>query len=103
MISVTLSLFKAPFRQISLAFLIFIASLSIHAQDEWIDFVVAKDTGVGSVCMVLKYYVQTPNYKYLRIVGTLFRHCIKIGFPETDSLVGVFSFSDSTAALINRI
>ena len=103
MISVTLSLFKAPFRQISLAFLIFISSLSMHAQDEWIDFVVAKDTGVLSVSMDLKYYVQKPNYKNLLIVGTQFRPCMKNGFPEPDSLDGLFSFSDSTAAVINRI
>lgn len=103
MISVTLSLIKAPFRQISLAFLIFIPSLSMHAQDEWIDFVVAKDTGVLSVSMDLKYYVQKPNYKNLLIVGTQFRPCMKNGFPEPDSLDGLFSFSDSTAAVINRI
>mgnify|MGYP001817493098 FL=1 len=83
--------------------MIFIASLSIHAQDEWIDFVVAKDTGVLSVSMDLKYYVQKPNYKNLLIVGTQFRPCMKNGFPEPDSLDGLFSFSDSTAAVINRI
>jgi hypothetical protein len=103
MISVTLSLFKAPFRQISLAFFIFIASLTMNAQDEWIDYVVAKDTGVLSVSMDLKYYVQKPNYKNLLIVGTEFRPCMKNGFPEPDSLDGLFSFSDSTAAVINRV
>ncbi len=103
MISVTLSLFKARYRQISLAFFIFIASLSMHAQDEWIDYVVAKDTGVLSVSMDLKYYVQKPNYKNLLIVGTEFRPCMKNGFPEPDSLDGLFSFSDSTAAVINRV
>jgi hypothetical protein len=103
MISVTLSLFKARYRQISLAFFIFIASLSMHAQDEWIDYVVAKDTGVLSVSMDLKYYVQKPNYKNLLIVGTEFKPCMKNGFPEPDSLDGLFSFSDSTAAVINRV
>ena len=103
MISVTLSLFKAPFRQISLAFFIFIASLSMNAQDEWIDYVVAKDTGMLSVSLDLKYYVQKPNYKNLLIVGTQFKPCMKNGLPEPDSLDGLFSFSDSTAAVINRI
>jgi hypothetical protein len=103
MISVTLSLFKARYRQVLPAFFIFIASLSMHAQDEWIDYVVAKDTGVLSVSMDLKYYVQKPNYKNLLIVGTEFKPCMKNGFPEPDSLDGLFSFSDSTAAVINRI
>lgn len=75
----------------------------MHAQDEWIDYVVAKDTGVLSVSMDLKYYVQKPNYKNLLIVGTEFRPCMKNGFPEPDSLDGLFSFSDSTAAVINRV
>jgi len=103
MISVTLSLFKARYRQVLPAFFIFIASFSAHAQDEWIDYVVAKDTGVLSVSMDLKYYVQKPNYKNLLIVGTEFKPCMKNGFPEPDSLDGLFSFSDSTAAVINRI
>ena len=103
MISVTLSIFKGRYRQFLPAFFIFIASFSAHAQDEWIDYVVVKDTGVLSVSMDLKYYVQKPNYKNLLIVGTQFRPCMKNGFPEPDSLDGLFSFSDSTAAVINRI
>jgi len=103
MISVTLSLFKVRCRQVLPAFFIFIASFSAHAQDEWIDYVVVKDTGVLSVSMDLKYYVQKPNYKNLLIVGTQFRPCMKNGFPEPDSLDGLFSFSDSTAAVINRV
>lgn len=103
MISVTLSIFKVRYRQVLPAFFIFIASFSAHAQDEWIDYVVAKDSGVLSVSMDLKYYVQKPNYKNLLIVGTQFRPCMKNGFPEADSLDGLFSFSDSTAAVINRI
>lgn len=103
MISVTLSIFKGRYRQVLHAFFIFIASFSAHAQDEWIDYVVAKDTGVLSVSMDLKYYVQKPNYKNLLIVGTEFRPCMKNGFPEADSLDGLFSFSDSTAAVINRV
>lgn len=103
MISVTLSIFKVRYRQVLPAFFIFITSFSAHAQDEWIDYVVAKDTGVLSVSMDLKYYVQKPNYKNLLIVGTEFKPCMKNGFPEPDSLDGLFSFSDSTAAVINRI
>lgn len=53
--------------------------------------------------MDLKYYVQKPNYKNLLIVGTQFSPCLKNGFPEPDSLDRLFSFSDSTAAVINRI
>ena len=103
MISVTLSIFKGRYRQFLPAFFIFIASFSAHAQDEWIDYVVVKDTGVLSVSMDLKYYVQKPNYKNLLIVGTQFKPCMKNGLPEPDSLDGLFSFSDSTAAVINRI
>jgi len=103
MISVTLSLFKGCYRQALPVFFIFIASFAARAQDEWIDYVVAKDTGVLSVSMDLKYYVQKPNYKNLLIVGTEFRPCMKNGFPVPDSLDGLFSFSDSTAAVINSV
>lgn len=103
MISVTLSLISGRYRKLFLAFLFYIASSSVFAQDEWIDFVVDKDTSVLSVSLDLKYYVQKPNYKNLLIVGTQFEPCMKNGFPVPDSLDGVFSFSDSTAAVISRV
>ncbi len=103
MISVTLSLFRAGYGQLLLALVFFTASKSVFAQDQWIDFIVDKDTSVLSVSMDLKYYVQKPNYKNLLIVGTQFRPCMKNGFPVPDSLDGLFSFSDSTAAVINRV
>lgn len=103
MISVTLSFFRTWNRQLFLAFLLFTASNSIFAQDEWIDFVVDRDTSMLSVSMDLKYYVQKPNYKNLLIVGTQFSPCMKNGFPVPDSLEGLFSFSDSTAVVINKI
>ena len=103
MISVTLSLISGRYRKLFLAFLFYIASSSVFAQDEWIDFVVDKDTSVLSVSLDLKYYVQKPNYKNLLIVGTQFEPCMKNGFPVPDSLDGVFSFSDSTAAAISRV
>ncbi|MGA9270674.1 MAG: DUF695 domain-containing protein [Lutimonas sp.] len=103
MISVTLSLFRAGYGQLLLALVFFTTSKSVFAQDQWIDFIVDKDTSVLSVSMDLKYYVQKPNYKNLLIVGTQFRPCMKNGFPVPDSLDGLFSFSDSTAAVINRV
>ena len=103
MISVTLSLFRAGYGQLLLALVFFTTSKSVFAQDQWIDFIDDKDTSVLSVSMDLKYYVQKPNYKNLLIVGTQFRPCMKNGFPVPDSLDGLFSFSDSTAAVINRV
>ena len=103
MISVTLNFFRSQYRQLCLAFFILISTASAQTQDEWIDFVVAKDTSMLSISMDLKYYVQKPNYKNLLIVGTQFNPCMKNGFPFPDSLDDLFSFSDSTAAVINRI
>ena len=103
MISVTLNLFRSQYRQLCLAFFILISTASAQTQDEWIDFVVAKDTSMLSISMDLKYYVQKPNYKNLLIVGTQFNPCMKNGFPFPDSLDDLFSFSDSTAAVIESL
>ncbi len=102
MISVTLSLFSTRFRNLVLTLLLLSSSPWLAAQDEWIDFVVDKDTSMLSVSLDLKYYVQKPNYKNLLLVGSRFSPCMKNGFPVADSLDGLFSFSDSTAAVINR-
>ncbi len=103
MISVTLNFFRSQYRQLCLAFFILMSSASAQTQDEWIDFVVAKDTSMLSISMDLKYYVQKPNYKNLLIVGTQFNPCMKNGFPFPDSLDDLFSFSDSTAAVIESL
>lgn len=103
MISVTLRRFRPRLRQLFLIFFISVTSNAVLAQDEWIDFIVEKDTSVLSVSMDLKYYVEKPNYKNLLIVGTQFNPCMRNGFPVQNSLDGLFSFSDSTAAVINRI
>ena len=103
MISVTLNLFKRKGRRAVLLLVLLISADLVCAQDEWIDFVVQKDTSVLSVSMDLKYYVQKPNYKNLLLVGTKFNPCMKNGFPVAGSLDGLFDFSDSTAAVINRI
>ncbi len=102
MISVTLSLFSTRFRNLVLTLLLLSSSPWLAAQDEWIDFVVDKDTSMLSVSLDLEYYVQKPNYKNLLLVGSRFSPCMKNGFPVADSLDGVFTFSDSTAAVINR-
>ena len=103
MISVTLNLFKRKGRRSVLLLVLLISADLVCAQDEWIDFVVQKDTSVLSVSMDLKYYVQKPNYKNLLLVGTGFSPCMKNGFPVAGSLDGLFEFSDSTAAVINRL
>ena len=70
MISVTLRLFRSQYRRHCLAIFILMCYAPVQAQDEWIDYVVAKDTSMLSISMDLKYYVQKPNYKNLLIVGT---------------------------------
>ncbi len=103
MISVTLNLYKRSAARVICLLSMLISPQLVSAQDEWIDFVVQKDTSVLSVSMDLKYYVQKPNYKYLLLVGTRFSPCMKNGFPVAGSLDALFDFSDSTAAVINRI
>lgn len=102
MISVTLALIRERYGHLILT-LFLLTSSTGFGQDEWIDFVVDKDTNMLSVSLDLKYYVQKPNYKNLLMVGSRFEPCMKNGFPVVDSLDGVFSFSDSVANVINRV
>lgn len=83
-------------------FLLFIAVAPLRSQEQWVDFVVEKDSGMMSVSLDLAYYMQKPNYKNLVIVGTEFKPCMDNGFPLPEALDGLYSFSDSIAAEINQ-
>ncbi len=67
------------------------------------DYVVERDSNMMTVSLDLKYYLSKPNYKNLLIVGTGFKPCMNNGFPLPESLEYIYSFSDSTAALVERI
>lgn len=86
-----------------LGFFLLSASPALMSQEQWIDFVVEKDSNIMSVSLDLQYYMQKPNYKNLIIVGTSFKPCMNNGFPLPDSLDDLYSYSDSTATVINQV
>ncbi len=79
------------------------AASNIFAQEDWIDYVIVKDKGVMSVSLDLRLDLYRPNYKNLLVVGNKFDKCLKNGFPTEESLNDIYTFSDSTAVLIDKI
>lgn len=102
MISVSSKLFQSKLFLSLLSFFFFSASAPVLSQEQWIDFVVEKDSSMMTVSLDLQYYMQKPNYKNLVLVGTRFEPCMKNGFPLPDALEDLYSFSDSIAAVINQ-
>ena len=102
MISVTSKLFVLVLRSAFFCLFLLSASTPLLSQEQWVDYVVERDSNMMTVSLDLKYYVQKPNYKNLVIMGTGFSPCMKNGFPLPESLDRLYAFSDSTAALVNR-
>lgn len=103
MISVTSSSLS---RKVLIAFMgLFLLSAAsrLSAQEQWVDYVVERDSNMMTVSLDLKYYMRKPNYNNLVIVGTRFKPCMANGFPLPESLDHIYSFSDSTAAVVERI
>ena len=73
------------------------------AQEDWVEYVLLKDEGVMSVSLDLRLDLYRPNYKNLLVVGSRFNKCLKNGFPTEDSLNDIFTFSDSTSVLIDKM
>lgn len=95
---------KAPCIGVLSTFLAFSFGLfQLNAQEQWVDFIVERDTAVMAVSVDLRFYTAKPNYKNLLIVGTSFKNCMKNGFPKPEGLDELYPFSDSTAVAINKI
>ena len=103
MISVTSSSLPTIFAGIFMGLFLLYAPSRLSAQEQWVDYVVERDSNMMTVSLDLKYYLRKPNYKNLVIVGTRFKPCMNNGFPLPESLDYIYSFSDSTAALVERI
>lgn len=89
---------------IVMTFILFICAASnIFAQEDWVDYVIVKDKGVMSVSLDLRLDLYRPNYKNLLVVGNKFDKCLKNGFPTEEGLNDIYTFSDSTAVLIDKI
>lgn len=79
------------------------AASNILAQEDWVEYVIIKDKGVMSVSLDLRLDLYRPKYKNLLVVGSRFNKCLKNGFPTEDSLNDIFTFSDSTSVLIDKM
>lgn len=76
---------------------------NIFAQEDWVEYVIIKDQGVMSVSLDLRLDLYRPNYKNLLVVGTKFKKCLKNGFPTEEGLNDIYTFSDSTSVLIDKV
>ncbi len=84
-------------------FLFFTIS-NIYAQENWINYVVKKEKGIMSISVDVNLLNQKPNYKNLLIVGSQFSvGCLKNGFPDEKGLENIYTFSDSTAIIIDKL
>ena len=84
--------------------LLFFTISNIHAQEDWINYVVKKDKGIMSITIDMDLVYKKPNYKNLLIVGPNFRRkCLKNGFPNKEGLELLSAFSDSTAAALDKL
>ncbi len=102
MISVTSKPLSPAVAVALLGLFLVIASPRLFAQEQWVDYVVERDSNMMTVSLDLKYFVQKPSYKNLVIVGTRFNPCMNNGFPLPESLDYIYAFSDSTAAMIGQ-
>ena len=75
---------------------------TIQAQDDWVEYITMKDKGVMSIAIDINADNDKSNYKSLLIVGTRFKPCFKNGFPKEEGLDKLFTYSDSTSAVINK-
>ena len=80
-----------------------LAFSTLEAQEDWAEYVTMKDKGVMSIAIDLSVDLSRPNYKNLLVIGTRYRSFLKNGFPTEEGLNELFTFSDSTSAVVEAI
>lgn len=56
-----------------------------------------------SISVDLDFVDYKPNYKNLLILATNYKNCLNNGFPKEEGLEKLYTFSDSTALVINKL
>ncbi|PID68803.1 MAG: hypothetical protein CR989_04255 [Flavobacteriales bacterium] len=74
----------------------------VYSQDDWFSYITEKDKEFMAVTTNLRYDNAKPNYKNLLIVGKTTQKCHKNGYPTELGLEELFTFSDTTAQVLNR-
>ncbi len=90
--------------RISLFVLFFVFSYSkSFSQGEWAEYLITKDKNLMSIQVDMEFDYNKPNYKTLLIIGTKFKGCLKNGFPNEEGLKELYTFSDSTEFVLNKM
>lgn len=84
-------------------FILILYSACTFSQSDWVNYIAKKEKGIMSFSVNLDFNNSHPNYKNLLIVGTKYKNCLKNGFPKEDSLDKLYTFSDSTAVIIEKL
>ena len=85
-----------------LLFLTLLKGYSQNSKEDWVTFVSKKNKGMMTVLVNLQYDYAKPNYKNVLIVGTHINNCYKNGYPKSQGLENIYSFSDSIATIISQ-
>lgn len=95
---------KPTVLRISLFVLFFIFNCSeSFSQGEWAEYLITKDKNLMSIQVDMEFDYNKPNYKNLLIIGTKFKGCLKNGFPNEEGLKELYTFSDSTEFVLNKM
>ena len=95
---------KPTVLRISLFVLFFTFNCSeSFSQGEWAEYLITKDKNLMSIQVDMEFDYNKPNYKNLLIIGTKFKGCLKNGFPNEEGLKELYTFSDSTEFVLNKM
>ena len=73
------------------------------SQGDWVEYLKTKEKDLMSIRVDLEFDLIKPNYKNLLIIGTAYKGCLKNGFPNDEGLEELYTFSDSTEIILNKI
>jgi len=72
-------------------------------ETNWETYVAEKDKGLMSITVNMDLNFAKPNYRNLLIVGTKTSKCFKNGYPRSEGLEKLYTFSDSIADAVDRL
>ena len=96
----------APYiKKISFLLTIVVFSFQTKAQDGpwWVNYIIEKENNFMGITINMDYYYAKPSYRNLVLVGTSTKKCYKNGFPTGEGLEDFYSFSDTTAPVIDSL
>jgi len=96
--------FSSKIISVNLVFFLLILSIAkSYGQEDWLEHLATKDKKLMLIQVDMQFDYNKPNYKNLLIIGTNFKNCLKNGFPNEEGLKELYTFSDSTELVLNKM